>query len=163
VQGTLMCMALGLALPCGSAWAQAEPAAASAAALAFSIAPGPLDAALNRFARAAGINLSYDAALVSGASTRGLNGTHGVASGLGLLLAGSGIDAVAQPGGGFALRKAAPAAVPAGSATLPAVTVRARRTAKPRPARCKATSPGAARPAPRPTRPSSRRRSRSRW
>lgn len=107
---------------------------AQAAAPSFNIPAGPLNAALDRFARAAGVNLSYDAASVQGVSTRGLNGSFSVQQGLVSLLAGTGFEAVPQPTGGFALRKqpaqtAVPAAQPAapavaaGSVTLAEVTV----------------------------------------
>lgn len=69
----------------------------------FDIPAGPLDSALDRFARTAGVNLTYDAALVSGATTRGLSGRHSVSTGLMLLLVGRGVT---QSGGGYALRKA---------------------------------------------------------
>ncbi|HVR54009.1 MAG TPA: TonB-dependent siderophore receptor [Pseudorhodoferax sp.] len=115
MQGASICMALGAGLPAGSAWAQAgTPASPAPAARDFNIPAGPLDSALDRFARAAGVNLSYEAAPVSGVQTRGVQGAHGTQQALQLLLAGSGIQALAQPGGGFSLR-AAPA-VPAASA-----------------------------------------------
>lgn len=105
------------------------PAAhAQAAAPAFTIPAGPLAGALDRFARTAGVNLAYDTALVQGLSTRGLNGTFAVQQGLAALLAGTGLEAVPQPTGGFALRRAtpqpAPVAAPAArSVSLDEVTV----------------------------------------
>lgn len=102
--------------------AHAQPSGANSAAATalpegdavkiFSIPAGPLDVALDRFARAAGVNFSYDAALVTGLNTQGLNGSFGTAAGLVRLLEGSGLEALAQPGGGYSLRKAAQAAVP---------------------------------------------------
>jgi len=128
---------LGLAVGFGPATAvQAQTPAgqpAAAPSRAFNIPAGPLDGALDRFARTAGINLSYDAAVVQGRSTKGLTGTYGIQAGLTALLAGTGVEAVAQPAGGFALRKQAAqpaqavraaAAVPQPvSTTLSAVTV----------------------------------------
>lgn len=135
---TRIAMALhGLALGLALAAVQPSPAhaqTASGTALpagsqvhAFDVPAGPLDVALNRFARRAGVNLSYDPALVAGASTRGLSGSHATTAGLSLLLAGTGVEALAQPGGGYSLRKTA-AAVPAapsgsGERTLDAVNV----------------------------------------
>lgn len=108
--------------------ARAQAASPAPDTRVFSVPAGALDAALNRFARTAGVNLSYDPALVAGVTTRGLEGRHGVAGGLAALLAGSDLEAVPQPGGGFSLRKVAGAAgaigVSAGAA-LPTVTVTA--------------------------------------
>ena len=121
-----ICAALAGLLPPGAAWAQADAAASAAAgAREFSIPAGPLDAALDRFARTAGVNLSYDDALVAGVQTRGLRGAHSPQAALQLLLAGSGLDALAQAGGGFSLRKAAVAAAPQATAVLQTVTVTA--------------------------------------
>ncbi|PIF78521.1 iron complex outermembrane receptor protein [Variovorax sp. 54] len=108
--------------------ARAQAASPAPDARAFSVPAGALDAALNRFARTAGVNLSYDPALVAGLTTRGLEGRHGVAGGLAALLAGSDLEAVPQPGGGFSLRKVAGAtgaAAVSGGAALPTVTVSA--------------------------------------
>ncbi|MDB6060282.1 MAG: hypothetical protein JWM78_385 [Verrucomicrobiaceae bacterium] len=89
----------------------------------FAIAAGPLDVALDRFARTAGVNFSYDAALISGITTKGLNGTHSVEDGLNRLLADTGIEAALQPGGGFVLRKAIPRANNGPALTLGVVKV----------------------------------------
>ena len=92
--------------------------------------------ALDRFARTAGANLSYDAALVSGLRSGELSGNHSIADGLNRLLAGSGLKAVTQPGGDYSLRKASQAAAAAtaarsAEATLPMVTVMASSEALP--------------------------------
>ncbi len=126
-------MAMAAAVLPLQAHAQASsPNAASTTALpqgdavrAFSIPAGPLDVALDRFARTAGVNLSYDAALVAGSSTQGVQGSMGTAAGLRRLLEGTGLEALAQPGGGYSLRRAvaAPASTPVTSSTLPQVTV----------------------------------------
>ena len=113
--------------------AVAQPAAAtappaSAEARSFAIPAGPLGGALDRFARTAGVNLSYEPALVAGLATPGLSGTMPVAAALARLLSGTGLEALAQPGGGYSLRRAAAAAAPAGvegATTLPAVRVTA--------------------------------------
>ncbi|MFT4101507.1 MAG: TonB-dependent siderophore receptor [Burkholderiaceae bacterium] len=124
-------LALG---PCAlprDAHAQA-PAAAGAlpkgdAVTNFDVPAGPLDAALDSFARAAGVNLSYDEALIAGLTTRGLRGSYGASAGLLKLLDGSGIEALAQPGGGYSLRRATAAGADssAKAGALPPVTVRA--------------------------------------
>ncbi|GGC12778.1 ferric siderophore receptor [Oxalicibacterium flavum] len=101
--------------------AHAQTPQTAAASISFRIAAGPLGTALEQFARATGVNVSYDAQLVNGVFTPGLDGTYGVAASLRLLLTGSGIEAIEQPGGGFQLRKAATAAVNA--VTLPTVSV----------------------------------------
>ncbi|MFT4193239.1 TonB-dependent siderophore receptor [Ottowia sp.] len=89
----------------------------------FDIPAGPLDAALDRFARAAGVNLAYDQALVAGRSTRGVSGSLSVTSGLLKLLEGSGLEPLAQPGGGYSLRRSARAAAPAAVPTSDAATL----------------------------------------
>jgi iron complex outermembrane receptor protein len=101
-------------------WIPAAPTFAESAATAsettsslrqsFNIAAGRLDVALDQLARNAAINLSYDAALVSRATTAGVNGVFTVEEALHRLLADSGIDAVPQAGGGYALHPAAASA-----------------------------------------------------
>jgi iron complex outermembrane receptor protein len=116
--GLAVALCLGAGLAAGPATAQT-----AAATPAFDIPAGPLGAALDRFARVAGVNLSYDAKAVEGRGTRGLSGAHDVDTGLRILLDGSGLAAVRAPGG-FVL-EAAPAPAPAGAATLEPVRVRA--------------------------------------
>lgn len=72
----------------------------------FEMGSGPLDVSLREFARAAGINLSYEATLVVGLQAPALRGTYAAHDGLHALLAGSGLEAIALPGGGFSLRRA---------------------------------------------------------
>lgn len=118
-------LALGLALSLGAAalpapaLAQGTAGAAGAGQHSFDIPAGPLQAALERFAATAGVNLSYGADTVRGASTQGLRGSHGVEAGLQALLAGSGVQARPQDNGGFVLRRLTPGEV----STLPTVTV----------------------------------------
>ena len=122
-----LCLAVALAAAAAQqARAQAQPPAAQAAARSFDIAAGPLEPALARFAGAAGVNLSYEPELVQGVSTAGLRGSHTAAAGLGILLAGTGLDALAQPGGGYVLRRQprpAGGAAAGGVSTLPAIAV----------------------------------------
>lgn len=109
------------------ALAQAQTAASAGAAQHhFQIPAGPLAGALDHFARVAGVNLSYDAALVSGKHSRGLQGQVATAAGLQQLLSGSGLEAVAQGNGDFSLRQAPVATNSSGaSGVLPEVTVTA--------------------------------------
>ena len=132
LQGVLLGLGVAtVALPQpATAQTSATALPAGDAVRTFNVPAGPLDAALDRFARNAGVNLSYDPALIAGHTSRGLSGSHSIAAGLAALLAGSGIDAVAQPGGGYTLRKvprpvlAAPPHAES-EPTLPAVQVRA--------------------------------------
>ena len=93
----------------------------------FDIPAGPLDSALDRFARTAGVNLTYDPALISNRVTRGLNGRHDISAGLMLLLAGNNIEVIRQPGGGYTLHKVPATGNPTtdGKAVLPTLTVKA--------------------------------------
>lgn len=97
-------------------------ASADGAALDYAIAAGPLEGALRQVARVAGINLAYDAALLDGLRAPALHGRYTAAGALAVLLADSGVEAVAQPGGGFLLRRDERT-----PQVLPRVTVRAGR------------------------------------
>ena len=119
---------LALAAPAGvlaQATAVPEAAPAPLAARRYAIAPGPLDAALNAFARAAGLLLSFDPKLVEGRRSPGLNGDYPVPAGFSALLADTPLKAVAQPDGSFTIEVLSPA-IPT-STRLPAVQVVARR------------------------------------
>lgn len=122
--GFALAVSLVAALPAG---VHAQPAPAALAARDYAIPAGPLGPALNRFAQDAGITLSYESALASGKTSAGLRGRYTPAAGLAALLAGTGLQAVAQPGGGYALYVAPAAAAPAGgsAATLGEVRVTA--------------------------------------
>lgn len=74
---------------------------------AYDIPPGPLTAALNRFADEAGIFLAGNAQLTEGKRTAGLKGRFDVREGLQQLLNGTDLEAVKDDGGGFALRRRA--------------------------------------------------------
>ncbi|MFL9609603.1 secretin and TonB N-terminal domain-containing protein [Methylobacillus sp. Pita2] len=80
--------------------AMAEPAARQ-----YQIPPGSLKDALAQFGREAQVMLSYNSELVSGLHSNGLNKTASVRDGLEQLLAGTGLEAVAQENGGYMLRK----------------------------------------------------------
>ncbi len=104
------------AMAADAATALPDQAAASDRAPAmrrYAIPAGSLEAALNRFGREAGILLAYPAAQVAGLQSPGLNGSFEVPQALDRLLAGSGLAARRQPGGGYTLVRAAPAAAAA--------------------------------------------------
>ncbi|QVN19518.1 TonB-dependent siderophore receptor [Burkholderia pyrrocinia] len=110
--------------------ADAAPAAQRASRRAFDIPAGPLEGALNRFGRDAGILLAFPAELTAGLTSGGVQGRFDVDGALDRLLAGTGLVALRQPGGGYTLMRAegsvarpAAAGVAAG-AELPAITVR---------------------------------------
>jgi hypothetical protein len=130
--------ALCLALLPSSGFAQA-PAATDASARAYRIVAGPLDDALNRFARQAGITLSFTPQQVDGLRSRGLEGSFSVQTGLTRLLDGSGYVARLQAPGHYVLQTTGPllgpaaphaanaAPPPAAEVTLPTTTVTAAR------------------------------------
>ncbi|MBP0597874.1 TonB-dependent siderophore receptor [Herbaspirillum sp. LeCh32-8] len=128
VAGALLVLAFGLpaAQP---AWAQASTG--SAAAHAYRIPAGPLDATLDRFAREARITLAYDAASLRGLQSAGLNGSYTVDAALAALLSGSGMSAVRLAEGDYTVRAGGvtPAAAPA-STSLPTVIVKDRAEAE---------------------------------
>jgi len=106
LQGILLSLLISITLPLHAV--AVEMAAAPPAAdeiHTFNVPAGPLDAALDQFAHTAGVNLYYDAALLGGLQSKGLSGNYTTASALSLLLAGSGIEAAPQSGGGYSLRK----------------------------------------------------------
>ncbi len=105
LQAASLCIAVGLAVRPAPALAQASTTPATAQVQAFSIPGGPLDAALNGFIQATGVNLSYDPGLIQALSTKGLGGSYTVQAGLAALLADTGVEAVAQSDDGFALRR----------------------------------------------------------
>lgn len=104
----------------------AEPPGAPAPR-SYNIPAGPLEAALNRFGREAGILLSFPTSLTAGLQSPGLQGSHDVNSGLVRLLQGTGLAAVRQANGSYALREIPVAAATGTSAeaTLTAVKVTA--------------------------------------
>ncbi|MGE8464725.1 TonB-dependent siderophore receptor [Pseudomonas putida] len=75
----------GLLYPLLSPAAQAH----AEATRVYDIAPGPLGPMLNRFAKEAGVLLSFDAALTQGRQAPGLQGRFSVEQGFAQLLAGS--------------------------------------------------------------------------
>ncbi|MGC4062934.1 MAG: TonB-dependent receptor [Aquabacterium sp.] len=122
-------LGLGAALPSSSLAQSTTATSPSGAAIkTFNVPAGPLDVALDRFARTAGVNLSYDASMISGLMTQGLSGSYSISLALTTLLAGSGIEAIAQTGGGYVLHKTAiqtSAPATTNEPTLPVVSVTA--------------------------------------
>ncbi len=70
----------------------------------YAIAPGPLDEALNQFARQAGITLSSTPQLTRGLQSNGLKGQYGTEQALRHLLAGSGLVALSQNARNYVLQ-----------------------------------------------------------
>lgn len=112
-----------------TAWAATsqESQAGNSSTQEYHIPAGALDTALNQFAKAADINLSYEAPLLEKLTTAGIKGRYTVTSGLAVLLNGSGLEAVAQTGRGYILRKASVIQGDAQGKTLPIVDVQAAR------------------------------------
>ena len=116
-----MSCAVSAALIALPAQAQSQRASAS-----YAIAAGPLSTALNDFAVAASVSLSTDPAQTRGLQSPGVRGAYSVAQGFALLLAGSGLEAVQLPNGGYVLRQAAAAQAQAGGEkTMAPVTISA--------------------------------------
>ncbi|ODT86218.1 MAG: TonB-dependent receptor [Nitrosomonadales bacterium SCN 54-20] len=92
----------------------------------YSVPAGPIERALNEFARqAAGLKLSFDAAEVRGITTQGLAGNFTPQDGLAVLLSGSGLEAVAEQDG-YVIRKSTvaesrPAMLPPVEVAAPAI------------------------------------------
>lgn len=95
VAGTL------LAPVAAHAQTQAAPATRN-----YRIPAGPLSAALARFVGESGIFLAGSTQLADGKTSPGLQGSHGVPSGLATLLSGSGLEAIRGGDGAYTLRKA---------------------------------------------------------
>lgn len=99
----LACAVIGLAFTAPSALAQPATTGSdgqvSGGARSYDIPAGPLVQALNQFARAAGVTLSFTPAQVSGRSSAGVSGRHSVPSALVALLQGSGLRARSEAAG----------------------------------------------------------------
>lgn len=85
----------------------------------YRIEAGALSSALNRFAVASGVALSFDPGLTRDLTTTGLQGRHTVVSGFAALLNGSGLVAVDNGQGVFTLRRQPPAVAPAAAPAEP--------------------------------------------
>ncbi|QNK70968.1 TonB-dependent siderophore receptor [Variovorax sp. PAMC26660] len=112
--------AVGWAVPAERVWAQAGDAARAT----FEVPAGPLEDALNRFARQAGITLSFDPALVRGKQADALSGSLTITEGLAALLLPHRLEAARGSSGAYSVQPAAQAQA-AGNAALPTLTVTA--------------------------------------
>ena len=112
--------AVGWAMPAERAWAQAGDAARAT----FEVPAGPLEDALNRFARLAGITLSFDPALVRGKQADALSGSLTVTEGLAALLSAHRLEAVRSTSGAYLVQPLA-SALAGDHSRLPAVIVTA--------------------------------------
>ncbi|SEL11111.1 TonB-dependent Receptor Plug Domain [Roseateles sp. YR242] len=94
-----------------SAQAAGDPAPRTAAvapaaqARQYDIPPSPLADALNRYAAEAGVVLVFDAGLVRGLKSQGLNGRYDVMAGFTVLLAGTPLEVVSSNAGGVLLKR----------------------------------------------------------
>ncbi|HEV7930597.1 MAG TPA: TonB-dependent receptor plug domain-containing protein, partial [Nitrosospira sp.] len=100
--------------------------ATTATVQSYSISAGPMERALEDFARQTGLKLSFDIAEVKGVTTQGLTGNFTAQDGLVLLLSGSGLEAVAAPDG-YIIRRSVvangqPAILPPVKVSAPAIT-----------------------------------------
>jgi outer membrane receptor for ferric coprogen and ferric-rhodotorulic acid len=107
--------------------AQTQAAARPAASTAFSVevAPGPLDAAINAFARGLGVLVSYDPPLVQGLQSAGLRGSYTAEAGFRALLLGTPLRAVVQADGSFSIERAPATANDTTAPQLPVMRARA--------------------------------------
>ncbi|CAM4308594.1 TonB-dependent receptor domain-containing protein [Kerstersia similis] len=106
----LCCALLGMMAPplwpASTAHAATATAAmpADAARIDYAIPAGPLSQALILFGRTSGSLVTVDPALTAGEQSRGVRGNYRPAEALTLLLAGTRLEAVATPEGGWRLR-----------------------------------------------------------
>jgi catecholate siderophore receptor len=112
-------------MPAHAQNAQARPE--STRVIDFSIEATSLVRALNQFAAAAGITLSYASSLLRDQRSAGLHGRHEVQAALSLLLRGSGLDFRRLANGDYVLVAAAAGSSGNGGGALPAVQVHAGR------------------------------------
>lgn len=99
-------LVVGVAAPLQSAMAQTGVDPSGDELRRFDVPAGALDSALDRFARSAGVNISYDATLVGDIRTGGISGNYSTEEALQILLGGTGVEAVSLSGGGYSLRRA---------------------------------------------------------
>ena len=114
----VLSLAIGNCLP-----AHAAEAATTLAAHDYSIGAGPLDHVLARLASDRDLIIDVDPALTRGMRSGGVQGSHGTADALLLVLQGTDLEAIPRSNGGYVLRKAG------AGMTMPAVTVLGQSTA----------------------------------
>ena len=100
--------ALSVTLPLSISTSQAAETASQGTKAQYTVAPGPLGAALLSFAGQAGINLSIDMDQVRGRSTPGLSGHYAIDEGLNKLLQGTPLQARQLSPKNYTLDRVAP-------------------------------------------------------
>ena len=123
LQGLAAGALLAVAATPGAQAQDAAPAAQTAAdALRrYDIPPGPLSATLTRFLGESGLLLAGPTELAQGKTSPAVRGDYTAAGALRALLAGTGLQARPDAGGGYTLERAPQAA--GGVSTLPSITV----------------------------------------
>jgi iron complex outermembrane receptor protein len=115
--------------PLDPAAAQPQPATGRPAGIAFDIPAQPLGAALNAFARQSGLQVTAEAAIVSGATSQAVSGSLTREEALRQLLSGTGLAGRVGANRTVVLNRLPPAPAPAGNAggalLLPEVNVTA--------------------------------------
>jgi len=119
-------LAAGILLPASAMAAEGSEAVRNQPAKTYTIAAAPLADVLNRFAAESGVVLVFDAGLLGGAQSKGLQGKYDVPGGFQALLGGTGYDAVMNQSGGFVLRQR-----PAAAAARAGKTAQAEPAAEP--------------------------------
>lgn len=124
-------LSAGVIWPACAAQASSPPAQTRA----YAIGAAPLAEVLNRFAASSGVILVFDASLLQGRQSKGLQGSFDLSTGFQTLLAGTGLEAVLGRSGGYMLRaRPVPAPVPVRDEAavapraipdMPAISVRA--------------------------------------
>ena len=104
IRAALICTTLSACTLPLQVWAQ-ETAGPASAVRSYTIAAGPLDVALNQFARQAGIMLSATPEQTAGLRSTGLQGNYSIDQALTILMGGSGLQAFSQDGSSYVLRK----------------------------------------------------------
>lgn len=100
------CWVLACVLMAGAGTASSQTTSPSSASeRIYDVPAGPLEDALNAFARQAGLTLSFAPALVEGIEAAGLHGVYSVLAGLDALLANTDLIALAASDGTFSLMK----------------------------------------------------------
>ena len=120
IRGALRTLAMGTLVLAPVTVVQAQTAGQVRSA--YTIPPGPLDGALNQFARRAGVLLSFEPSVAQDRRSPGLAGAYTVQEGFAALLVGTGLQATLKADGGYAIVPA-PAAPAARLTTLPQVVV----------------------------------------
>ncbi|MDR2317860.1 MAG: TonB-dependent siderophore receptor [Pseudomonas sp.] len=114
-----LALALALSTPFTVTLTRVAQASQTDQAQAFNLAAGPLDMRLTEFAAQSGLYLSAEPHLLSGKRSQALQGRYSAEQALQVLLAGSGLNAVAMGNGRYLVQPAAAA----GTLELGATTI----------------------------------------